>query len=817
MKQKDYPVNKVISTNKPIINHLIGIIRPDRNYITWAIVNAIPIFAETAKLYRVIVNFSDITKHKQAEHKLETSMAKFSAMYNNAPLSYQSLDINGNFLDVNPTWMQTLGYSRDEVIGKNFSFFLHPDFKKHFTKNFSNFKKSGHIRDVQFKIRHKNNHFLYISFEGTVAYNSDNTFKQTYCVFQDITSKKKAEQALVESERKLRNIFENSTNLFYSHTAEHIITYMSPQVEQMLGYTLEEAKINWTDLVSDNTVNEIGFENTVKAIETGERQPPYELELIRKDGKKIWVEIREFPSVENGKTIAILGSITEITEKKVTLEKLKESEEKFRTIFENKGTATGLFMSDGIIQDCNKFFVELTACTKEEIVGKMNWSSFIMKDDLERLQKYSSDRDKEGTSPPSQYECRMINKKGEIFNVLVNIALAGETRIVSLVDITKRKKAQLAIEQMQKLEGLGTIAGGIAHDFNNLLTGVFANLEMAKMNLPESSSSYHYLEEAHHAIQSARSLTGQLLTFAKGGSPALKKVDTVSLLKETVEFNLHGSKVKPEFKLPENLWSIKADKGQIEQVIANLTINAKQAMPSGGTLFIEALNIYGETNETSTQVLISIIDEGIGIPEKIIKNIFDPYFSTKATGHGLGLAVVHSIVQQHNGHISVESVPNIGTTFTIILPALKVKKQVETTTILQPAKSTEMHSKLNILIMDDEAIIRDIGKQLLELLGHTVATSINGDDALTKYVATKKKGNPFDLVIMDLTIRGGKGGEKAIKEFLEFDPNAKVIVSSGYASGPLMASYQSYGFSGKLAKPFLAKELKDEITRVMNI
>ncbi len=896
----------------------------------------------------VVCSAEDITERKQAEEALRVAEEKFRTMYENAPLSYQSLDSEGCFLDVNPTWLKTLGYLRKEVIGKNFGDFLSPESKEHFKINFPPFKERGFVHNVPLRVRHKNGNYVDISFEGSIGYNDDGSFKQTYCVFQDITKKVLAEKAYQKSQNLLRNIFENSTNLYYSHTADHVITYMSPQVDKMLGYTLEEVKVIWMELASDNPINEIGFENTVRAIETGERQPPYELELVRKDGKHIWVEVREFPEVVNGKTIAILGSLTEITERKRTEEELKRSEErfrllyesspdmyvsvsaadgsilrcnktlldktgyshnevigssifgmyhadaldeasesfeqfvstgkvtdkelilkrkdgsklpvslnanvvrdkagkilhsisswrdisqrkqaeesvregerKFRAIFENSGTATGLFGEDGIIRDCNTVLVELSGYSRNEIINKMSWADFIASEDLERLQKYHSERTKNDFSPPSQYECRFVTKSGKLLDVLINIAVNEETRIVSLVDLTDRKKANLEIQRMQRLEGLGTIAGGIAHDFNNLLTGIFANLEMAKMDLPENSSCSHYLQEAHHSILSARRLTGQLLTFAKGGAPVFKIVDMTRLIQETVEFNLHGSNVNPEIKLQDNLWSTMADEGQIEQVLANLTINSKQAMPGGGTLYVEGRNLplseaFAEADLASDSILFSIKDEGIGILPKIIDHIFDPYFSTKETGHGLGLAIVYSIIKQHNGLISVTSEPNTGTTFTIILPAVPETGRQN----VQEADSTQgkigVKSSFHILLMDDEEIVRDVGTQLLERLGHTADTANHGDEAIKKYTKAMKAGNPFDLVIMDLTIRDGKGGKKTIEELLEIYPEAKVIVSSGYSSGPIMANFSSYGFFGKLAKPFMATDLQDAIVTVMN-
>jgi len=385
----------------------------------------------------------------------------------------------------------------------------------------------------------------------------------------------------------------------------------------------------------------------------------------------------------------------------------------------------------------------------------------------------------------------------------------------------RRKRAEKEIRRMQRMEELGMVAGGIAHDFNNLLTGIFGNLELARIELPEGSQANSCLKKAHNAIQNARQLTGQLLTFAKGGIPVLDTVETAAFVRDTVDFNLHGSNVLANFDLPDSLWSIKADKGQIGQVLANLTINAKQAMPGIGTLHVKCRNIpraeaINTANLTGESVRITIRDEGTGIPSKIIEHIFDPYFSTKQKGHGLGLAIVHSIIEQHNGRIDVSSTPDVGTTFTVFLPALPRSKPEDTKETYRTYEEAEATRPLHVLLMDDEEMIRDVGIQMLEFLEYTSTdTAVNGNEALEKYAAAMENGTPFDLVIMDLTIRGGKGGREIIGELLKIDPDVRVIVASGYASDPVMANHRDFGFSGKLEKPFEIAELKREIARVM--
>jgi len=286
-----------------------------------------------------------------------------------------------------------------------------------------------------------------------------------------------------------------------------------------------------------------------------------------------------------------------------------------------------------------------------------------------------------------------------------------------------------------------------------------------------------------------------------------------------VKFTLSGSNVIAGFSLPSDLWSVKADKGQLSQVIGNLTINAIQAMPEGGKLTIEAENTTDidsslSANVSGTFVKFSVRDEGVGILAKHLEKIFDPYFTTKQAGRGLGLASVHSIVAKHNGHIFSDSELGIGTTFTIYLPAeTSTQQTINADSSSTTEKSTRKSGR--ILIMDDDEAIRTLSVEILEPLGYTVDTVADGDEAVELYVNAMKSGNPFDVAILDLTIPGAKGGQATKTELLTIDPQAKLIVTSGYSTDSIMAKYHEFGFKGRLAKPYRMRELKNEISRVM--
>ncbi len=475
--------------------------------------------------------------------------------------------------------------------------------------------------------------------------------------------------------------------------------------------------------------------------------------------------------------------------------------------------------------DFNANWAEMLGYEVDELEpGYETWEGLVHPDDLDAVRD-ELEAHLVGETDFYEAEFRMQHKSGSWVWVLDRgkvierdekgdpIRMCGTHQ-----DITARKRYEDERRKMQKLDGLGKVAGGIAHDFNNLLTGVFGNVELAQKKLTEDHEAFHYLTRAHRAMEEARNLTNQLLTFAKGGDPILETVDIGEHLKETIEFNLSGSEVRPRFDLPEDLWPVHVDRGQIDQVLANLTINAREAMPTGGTLSVRAENV-GEVGGTGMAgargkfVKIEIVDEGIGIPEKFEDKIFDPYFSTKQTGSGLGLSVVHSVIDQHDGHITIDSKPGEGTKCTIYLPADPDSDELLDSGA-EPAPETS-DERSRVLLMDDEQMVREFGKEMLSQCGHSVRLACDGEEAVDQYIEAQEEGDPFDVVILDLTVPGGMGGQEAVKRLLEFDPDARVIVSSGYSSGAIFANYADYGFAGRLAKPYRETQLRDEISRVL--
>ena len=372
-------------------------------------------------------------------------------------------------------------------------------------------------------------------------------------------------------------------------------------------------------------------------------------------------------------------------------------------------------------------------------------------------------------------------------------------------EITGRKEREDEQLKMEKLESLGVLAGGIAHDFNNILTGIMGNISYAQMLMDASHHSYKPLTEAEKASKRAGDLARQLLTFARGGQPVKKVVSIQQLVNEAASLALSGSNVKGTIDVPAAIHAIEADEGQLNQVVHNIIINATQAMPGGGTLWIAARNeTLADGNHLGlpggAYVRITFTDQGCGIADADLKRIFDPYFTTKTSGNGLGLALAHSIVNRHGGHIGARSAPGKGTTFIIHLPSIGETNAHQQSDPV--ALTGGVHAGGSILVMDDEELIRDLTTATLKHLGYQATTCGCGAEAIELYKAALASGAPFSAVILDLTIPGGMGGRETADQILGVDQHACLIVSSGYSDDPIMSDYRAYGFCGAMAKPY---------------
>lgn len=383
-------------------------------------------------------------------------------------------------------------------------------------------------------------------------------------------------------------------------------------------------------------------------------------------------------------------------------------------------------------------------------------------------------------------------------------------------DISDKKRTEEEILKAHKLESLGILAGGIAHDFNNLLTAILGNVSLAKTYIDERHKAHEKMAIAAKATLRAQELTRQLLTFARGGAPIKKTASISELLKDCAEFVLRGVNIRTGFSLAPDLWHVHMDAGQISQVVNNLIINSVQALPEeGGRLLIRARNVQVDEDSSlpltpGRYVRISISDNGKGIERNHIRKVFDPYFTTKERGSGLGLATSYSIIKKHEGHITLWSKLGVGTTFYFFLPASRPKPRK-----IRSADAGPIQGTGRVLVMDDEEMIRNLVAELLTTLGYDVACAADGTEAIRMYAEALNSGMPFDAAIIDLTIPGGMGGKEAVRNLLKLDPFLKAIVSSGHSKDEVMSRYVDYGFKGVLPKPYDGKQLSQELFRVI--
>lgn len=635
---------------------------------------------------------------------------------------------------------------------------------------------------------------------------------------EDLRTKKKSE----DERLKISYAIEQSPTSVVITDTKGNIEYVNPEFCRITGYSAHEAIGKNPNILKSGVHPQEFYDRIWTAISSGKVWRG-DICNRKKNGELFWELLSISPIRDNKGTITNFISVkVDDTERRKAEEALRKSEAGLA--FAQKMAHLGswewdiikneLSWSDEIYRIFSVEPQEFKA-TYEAFIGYVHPEDrdFVKEsvlDALYRGKNYSIDH---RIILPTGI-IRIVHEHGE-----VTFDKSGKpARMFGTVhDITERKKAEEEILKAQKLESLGVLAGGIAHDFNNLLTGIAANISLAKTMLKPGERLHRILSESEKAAMRASDLTQQLLTFSKGGVPVKKTATIGEMIRESSRFSLRGSNTKCEFSIQEDLWPVEADVGQISQVINNLVINAEQAMPRGGVIKIGAANATLDENEITNlkpgrYVKISIKDQGTGIPEGLLKSIFDPYFTTKETGNGLGLATAYSIIKKHDGRITVDSEVNIGTVFHIYLPASSNECVPEK----KSDADTLVHGKGRVLLMDDEEIIREAAGELLANIGYEVDFALDGREAIDLYRKSFEAKKPYDVIVMDLTIPGGVGGKEAIKNILCIDPQASAIVSSGYSNDPIMSDFMKFGFKGVIAKPYKIAELSSIVHRIVN-
>ena len=644
--------------------------------------------------------------------------------------------------------------------------------------------------------------------------------------------KKTALKILKESEERFSSTFKYAPiGLAIIDTSGRIVK-VNAALCGILGYTQDELeKLTITEITHPEDI-EIDIEFTKKLQEGIRETYRIEKRFSNKDKETIWVQLSVSALRDvNGVVEFVIVQVQDITEQRRIHNQIAEEKEWLSVTLQSIGDGVITTDKNGVITFINHIAENITQWKNSEAVGKSLLNVFKIANQLTIVSQSNLVETivKKGKVFDLDSSAILVTKHGKEVSISDSAAPIKDNDdniigvIITFRDITKEQKLTEIALKNSKLDSLAVLAGGIAHDFNNLLAGIFGYLEVAKIYL--SKGTYSKVESsigsAVSVFDRARALTQQLITFAKGGDPVRSIGSIEQLLTKTLKFVFSGSAISYSLEIVPDLYHCDFDENQIGQVVDNIAINAIQAMPNGGNFYVRAYNreVTTESNEgkevCKNYVCIEFHDNGKGIPSHIIPRIFDPFFTTKNTGHGLGLSTVHSIVQKHGGWIDVESVENYGTTFFVYIPAVNSSsKDIQQ---IEGKGFTAQTSVKKILVMDDEDFIRDILKEILEELGYSVSTTTHGEEALSQYREALEINAPFDVILLDLTIPGGKGGKEVAYEIRKNDWNTKLVAFSGYSEDPVITTPEKYGFNGRLIKPFTHKQLETLLKRGIQV
>lgn len=819
---------------------------PERNYL-----KVLPATLENA------------IKRKKTEAALRESERQYRNLFENIPTGVYRTTPDGRIVMANPSLVRMLGYSSfDELAVRNLEL---EGFDSSYSR--SEFKelldREGEVRGTEAAWKRRDNSVIFVRENARAIRGEDGSVLYYEGTVEDVTDKKRAEEALQESLLLLSK----------KSRYEEIISTVTQSVHRSIN--LQDVLENAVEEISKNIggVNNIfislveGKEAVLKAhrgypdwfIERVSRIPypkgatwrtiiegkPMYCPDVDKDdaigpaGREVGTKsYLSMPLRLGDHTVGVMNinslekdafdeeelKLLEIVAQQIETainnarqaEALGQSEERYRTLFNQSPIGVCIIDRDLRITQCNEKMVQIFRSSYEKVIGldlgKLKDQSFVpivKKAFAGQVGHHETYYEATTSSAELWLSARAVPLRDAEENVI------GVMGVVE--DITERKKMEEELLKAQKLESLGVLAGGIAHDFNNHLTVILGNISLVKINTGFDDRNFKRLIEAEKACIRARDVASQLITFSKGGMPVKREVSMGKIIRESAAFPPVGSNVRWEFAMAEGLWPVEVDERQIGQAMRNLLINAGQSMPEGGVIRVRAENV----NEVETgvkpaptkegrYVKITVEDEGVGIPQEYLSRIFDPYFTTREKGSGLGLASVHSIIKNHNGYIGVESEIGMGTKFYIYLPAIKEDKEA-------PGNEDNCAGvKGTVLVMDDEAVVREIFGEILNHLGYGVEFAKDGNEVIEIYQKARDGGNPFDLVIMDLTVPGGMGGREAIERLQKIDPGIKAIVSSGYSNDPIMSDYKKYGFMGVISKPYKIEDLSQIIGKITN-
>jgi len=738
------------------------------------------------------------------------------------------MGLDRKFQFVSPHVHALLGLTPEQLLQDSRAFFrcIHPEDRNKFLRAWLGQETLPTKICVEYRVITKQNREILIQEKSLLSLDEQGQGNVCQGVLVEIPNYHVVQDELRRWDQELHSLTENLPDIIGRIDHKNRILYLNRwwdslehvPPEKYLGKRFE-------DLGLSQIVADIFEMKIAKVLENG-MPATFEISHPTIQGMKNF-EIRFCPEPVTGKHIlTVLMICRDITDVRTAELAFKESDENFLQLAEAIDSVFWIWdMELQRIVYVSPAYERLWGGNVQKLMNNpFDWLSIVSPEDRTRVENLFLKR-LDGGSLDIEY--RVLGPNEEIRWVHnrtypLKDSSGKISRIIGLAqDITERKKWEEERMRGAKLESLGLLAGGLAHDFNNLLTAILGQLSLAKFEVDTAHPLFSRLAEAEQASLRAQDIAQQLLTFSKGGDPVKNVVSLENILEENVRLVLAGSKVRPVFRGIQGLWPVNVDLGQICQVLHNLIINARQAMENGGECLIEAHNVSKEEGESLCHshelvpsqdqwIQITIQDQGIGISKENLVKIFDPYFTTKSTGSGLGLATSYSIIRNHGGVLWAESEVGVGSRFSFLLPALSPEKIAP-----PPTDKKIKFGHGHILIMDDEVQIRNVLGEMVQACGYSFQAVPDGEQALHLFRQAQNGGEPFSAVILDLTIPGGLGGKEVVKEMLSLDPHLRAIVVSGYSNDPVLANYEDYGFKGRVAKPFNLLDLSIVLNSVI--
>jgi len=798
----------------------------------WVKVNYEPDLDEQGNVKGIIVLSYDISELKQAQEEVLNSERRFADIINFLPDATLVIDTAGKVIAWNLALEKLTGVKAQEMIGKGDYEYAIPfygrrrpvlidltlDWNEEIAGTYQYVKKEGDTLTCEMRnapFRPEGSLFLNTA---KPLYNAKGEITGAIEVTRDITERMRSEQALQKSERLYRSLFENTGTATFVAEEDFTISQVNAKCEELSGYSREEivGRMKTTEFIAPEDLGRVVKYHSSRREPTEEAPSEYEFNLKDRWGdiKTVFIQTGLLPETKQS-----VASLFDITPRKRAEKALQESQEKYRLLFENANDAI-FIAQDGVIKFPNPGTLELTGYSADELAQKP-FTDLIHPDDRGFVFERYQQRISGAKDLPETYTFRVIDTAGhELLVALSSVRVAWEGRPATLNflrDITKQKELEYQLQQAQRMEAIGTLAGGIAHDFNNLLMGIQGNVSLLTADIDGSHPHYERLANIEQYVKSGSELTKQLLGFARGGKYEVRPSNLNPIVNSSIDiFSRTKKEIRIHKKYRQELWVVEIDQGQIEQVLLNLYVNAWQAMPGGGDLFLQTENvILGEDNaethdiDPGRYVKISITDTGVGMDAATQQRIFDPFFTTKDSSgcNGLGLASAYGIIKNHGGTVRVISEQGQGATFNIYLPV--TDKPVTD----RPDKSKELITGSEVLLLvDDEELILEIGNDMLEKLGYTVVVAQSGRQALEIY---QKEQSRIDMVILDMIMPDMSGGE-TYERLKKINPAIKTMLSSGYSINGKAQAILDSGCQGFIQKPFNLTNLSQKIREILD-